>query len=117
MAIGICPVGIVMRAGARSAYKARPLAFKEKLVATAMAPVTGLKETTATAATATAIEVTAAETETAIAITTVEEIPATAASLAITPGEIATTTNKEEEEDTTDVDMGILERKEEIKEE
>ena len=104
VAIRICPVGIAMRAGARSAYKARPLAFKEKVVTTTMALVTGLT--------------TAAETATTTATTTAEEIPAIAASLAITPGEIAITTEKEEEEDNTaNVDMRILEHKEEIEEE
>ena len=117
MAIGICPIGIIMRARARSAYKARPLAFKEKMVATTMVLVAGLKEMTATTAIAMAIEVMAAKTETAIAITTAEEIPAIIASLAITLGEIAIITKKEEEEDTINIDMGILECKEEIKEE
>ena len=99
-----------MRAGARSAYKARPLAFREKVVATTLAPVAGPTETTVAAATMTTVEeVTMAETATSTAITTAERIPAMTAGLA-REEEIA-------EDETANVVMGMPERREETEEE
>jgi hypothetical protein len=84
-----------------------PLTFREKVIAAARAPVTGLTE------------VTMAEIATATATTTAEEIRAMTAGLAreeettvaITPGETETAPEEEAEDETADVNMGTPEHR------